>query len=577
MSGTNRPKLRSNFEPGTTRWAVRLAQWKALGLTDEDMEKPKIAVVNTSSKLSICFSHLDGVADAVSQAIRAAGGVPFEIRTVAPSDFIQSANKGARYILPSRDLIANDIEVAVEGALLDGMVMLASCDKTAPGQLMASARLDIPSIFVICGYQGHGEWRGHKVDIEEVFESVGKVVTGGMPVADLKEMADASITSPGVCPGMGTANSMHLVTEALGMCLPGSAPVLGNSPAMFAQAAAAGARIVEMVHEGLSARKVLTPAAFRNAAMMVLASSCSVNCIRHLQAVADEAELPVSMYDLVDELGPRIPLLAAIRPNGETRVEEMEAGGGGRGVLKRLEAVLDLSAVTCTGRTWGEELARYDVPAGSVLRTMDNAISYTPALVVLRGTLAPHGSLLKLGAGEGYKTHFKGPAVIFHSQDEAIRGLGEGKVKPGDVCVLRYLGPRGGPGLAFASWFVAALNGAGLGESCAVVTDGQLSGLNRGIAVNQIAPEAFEGGPLALVAPGDLIEIDVDQRRLDLLVDEATLAARAERLEPWQPARERGWLSIFQRLAKPIYQGATLTPNDGLPAAPARQPERAAE
>lgn len=554
--------LRSNFQPGTTAWAVRRAQWRALGYDDLDMEKPKIAIVNTSSELSICFSHLDGVAERVKVAIRAAGGLPFEVRTTAPSDFIHSAAKGARYILPSRDLIANDIEVGVEGPLLDGMICLASCDKTTPGQLMAAGRLDIPSLFVLCGYQGHGRHNGEEVDIEDVFESVGRYVTRDMTLDDLTGMTDQAVRGPGVCAGMGTANSMHLVCEALGMALPGSAPVRANSDAMFAQAEAAGGRIVAMVREGLTARKIMSPAAFRNAVALVLAASGSGNCVRHLQAIADEAGLPdINIYDLLDELGPKVPLLCAIRPNGNARIEDLDAAGGTRAILQRLATLVDGDALTATGRTMGEELAAFHTPESDVVHSIDDPVSRTPALVVLRGTLAPDGALLKLGTGGANKMYFRGPALTFDSQQTAIDGLEAGRIVPGTVVVLRHLGPRGGPGIASASWFVAALNGAGLGDSVAVVTDGQLSGLNRGLAINQVAPEAFEGGPLALVQDGDAIEIDVSAASLGLMVTEQELARRAGQHVAAASALERGWLSIFQRLAKPIYQGSTLTPD----------------
>jgi len=558
---TKKQQLRSNFVPGTTRWAVRRAQWKALGLADEDFEKPKIAIVNTSSELSSCFSHLDGIVPAIKDAIRSAGGVPFEIRTMAPSDFITAAGKGARYILPSRDLVANDIEVAVEGALLDGMICLASCDKTTPGQLMAAGRINIPSLFVICGYQGHGVYKEQEVDIEEVFESVGKVVSGSLSLQDLTGMCDVSVAGPGVCSGMGTANSMHIVCEALGMCLPGNAPVKADSPAMFDYARRAGERIVGMVREDLRPRDIMTAEAFENAVAMVLAASTSINCIRHLQAVADESGLAgVDLYEIVQRRGKEVPLLVAIRPNGPDRVEALEAGGGARGLLKQLRPLLHGEVLTATGRTLAEELDGYALPAGSVIRPLDAPLSTQAAMVVMRGSIAPLGALLKLGTGSANKLYFKGPARVFHSQEDAIAAIGSGGLQEGDVAVLRYLGPKGGPGLAYASWFVAALEGSPLSEKVAVVTDGQLSGLNRGIACGQVAPEAAEGGPLAIIEEGDPIEIDVARGTISLLVDEAEQARRTAALQPWQPNPERGWLSVYQRLAKPIYKGGTLTP-----------------
>ncbi len=343
-------QYRSNFTPGTTRWALRKAQWQALGLSDADMEKPKIAVVNTSSELSSCFSHLDGVAAQVKQAIRAAGGVPFEVRTAAPSDFITSAGKEGRYILPSRDLIVNDIEVQVEGAQLDGMVCLASCDKTTPGQMMAAARLNIPTIVVICGYQASGQYKGEHVDIEDVFEKVGMHVTGQLSFDDLDGMCKRAVRSPGVCAGLGTANSMHIVCEALGLTLPGASPVLANSPAMVEQARGAGARIVEMVNEGLTPRSILTPAAFRNAVRVALALSTSINVLRHLQGVAEEAGTDVDLYDLFDRLGREVPLLATVKPNGPHRTEDLEAAGGTLATIKRLASMIEQDCQTVSGK-----------------------------------------------------------------------------------------------------------------------------------------------------------------------------------------------------------------------------------
>src|SRR5499426_1926288 len=299
--------LRSNFEPGSPREAVRRAQWKALGLTDADLLKPKIAVVNSSSELAICFSHLDGIAKTVKEAVRDAGGVPFEVRTAAPSDFIISAGSAGGYILASRDLIVNDMEIAVEGAQLDGMICLSSCDKTPPAHLMAAGRFNIPTILVICGYQPSGHYEGKHVDIEEVFIGSVQAMFGKLSKDTLAGMCDHAITGPGVCAGMGTANSMHIVCEALGMTLPGAAPVLANSPRMFDIARQSGQRIVEMVWEDLTPRQVMTSGAFRNAAAAVLAVSGSINCIKHLQATAVESGLDLDVYGLFNELGGEVP------------------------------------------------------------------------------------------------------------------------------------------------------------------------------------------------------------------------------------------------------------------------------
>lgn len=553
--------LRSNFERGTSRWAVRRAQWRALGLSDEDMEKPKIAVVNSSSELSSCFSHLDEVAAVVKNAIRAAGGLPFEVRTAAPSDFVTSAGHRGGYILPSRDLIASDIEVAVEGALLDGMVCLASCDKTTPGQLMAAGRLDIPSLVVVCGYQKSGEYRGHHVDIEEVFLSAGHVAAGKLGIEELTGMADAAVRSPGVCAGMGTANSMHIVCEALGMALPGSAPVQALSPRMKEFARRSGERIVQMVWEDLKPRDILTPAAFANAAMTVLAVSGSINCIKHLQAIAIEAGCEVDVYALFERWSAIVPMLAAIRPNGDHFIEDLEAAGGLLAVLKRLEPYLHGEARNVAGTTLAQVLREAEVRDAEVVRPLERPFSRGPTIAVLRGNLAPEGGIVKLGKAEDRLQSFTGTANVYGSREQALEGLARGEVQPGQVVVLRGMGVRGGPGMAMASAFVFALDGAGFGAEVAVITDGQLSGLvNKGLVVGEISPEAATGGPLALVENGDVISIDVAARTLELRVADTEMRARRERLAAAPRSSERGLLSIYEHVAQPLARGALMIP-----------------
>lgn len=552
-------KLRSNLEPGTALWAGRRAQWRVLGVTEADMDKPKIAVVNSSSELSSCFSHLDGVAAEVKTAIRSAGGVPFEIRTAAPSDFITSAGRRGAYILPSRDLIAADIEVQVEGALLDGMICLASCDKTAPGQIMAAGRLDIPSIVVVCGYQRSGKWRGEHVDIEDVFLKSGHVASGRMTLEELSGMADVAIGSPGVCAGMGTANSMHTVAEALGMTLPGSAPVAAMSEKMLANARASGGRIVELVCEDLKPRDVITAASVKNAVIVVLALSGSINCVKHLQAIATEARVDVDVYGLFAEYSAKVPLLAAIRPNGPGLIEDLEAAGGARAVLKRLEPLLDLDARTVTGSTLGDVLDGVEVADGDVIRPLDNPLSTRPSLVVVRGSLLPGGGIVRQGGTGERMTRFSGPANIFHSRDEALEGVSDGKVKAGDVVVLRGLGVIGGPGMAMTTAVVFALDGAGLINDVAVITEGQLSGLvNEGLVVGEASPEAADGGPLALVEPGDTISIDVEKKTVDLDVPDDVLAERRKQPKTFGAQDERGWLRVYQRTVAPVHEGAVL-------------------
>lgn len=552
--------LRSNFPRGSYLWAVRNAQWQAMGIPEEDCDKPKIAVVNSSSELAACYSHLDQVARVVKDAIRAAGGVPFEIRTAAPSDFVTGAGARGAYMLAARDLVTNDIEVAVEGAQLDGMVCLTSCDKTVPGQLMAAARLNVPTILVPCGYQASGEYKGQHVDIEEVFIHSMHAMTGNTSIEDVVGMSRCAIRSPGVCSGLGTANTMHVVCEALGMALPGSAPVAALSDKMFADARAAAARIVQMVWDDLKPRDILTAGAFANAVRAVLAIGGSLNAVKHLQAVATEAATNVDVYDLFEQLGPQTPVLAGIRPIGEHLIEEFEAAGGCRVLMKQLTPLIDVAALTVTGRTVSENLR--DAPGGNaeVIRTIERPVAPRPAIVLLRGNLAPEGALIKTGIAERKVRRFSGPAICFDNSDAAVAAIRQGEIRKGHVVVMRGAGACGGPAMGGgASRVVFAIDGAGLGEHVAMLTDGHLSGLVcKGLVVAEVAPEAALGGALALVCDGDQVTVDLDARRVDLDISDAEMAQRRAAWQPPTPKFDRGWLQIYRRNVGPLSRGAVL-------------------
>ncbi|WP_295543238.1 dihydroxy-acid dehydratase [uncultured Pseudacidovorax sp.] len=559
MTERRRP-LRSNFPRGSYLWSVRNAHWRALGIPEADCEKPKIAVVNSSSELAACFSHLDRVAQVLKDAIRAAGGVPFEIRTAAPSDFITGAGARGAYMLAARDLVTNDIEVAVEGAQLDGMVCLTSCDKTVPGQLMAAARLNIPTLMVPCGYQPSGEWQGRHVDIEDVFIGAMHAVTGKLPVDDLVGMSREAIRGPGVCSGMGTANSMHIVCEALGMALPGSAPVAALGDKMMADVRAAGTRIVHMVWDDLKPRDILVPGAFANAVRAVLAVGGSLNCAKHLQAVATEGDCAVDVYGLFDRLGPTTPVLAGVRPVGEQTIEAFEAAGGCRALMKQLAPLLDLGAPTVTGATVADNLRHAEVADAEVIRPIGRPVSAHPAIVLLRGNLAPESGLIKAGIGKRKVRRFTGPALCFWSSDEAIAALRDGRIQPGQVVVMRGAGVRGGPAMGGgASRVVFAIDGAGLGDQVALLTDGHLSGLVcKGLVVAEVAPEAALGGPLGLVRDGDLVTIDLDERLLAVDLSDAELQQRRDSWQAPPPQYDRGWLQQYRRMVGPLPKGAVM-------------------
>ena len=537
----------------------RRANWKALGLSKEDMEKPKIAVVNSSSELAICYAHLDGIAKMVKEEIRAAGGVPFEVRTAAPSDFITGANKAGSYILAGRDIIANDIEVQVEAALLDGMICLTSCDKTPPGHLMAAARLNIPTILVIGGYQQAGEIDGEPVDVEDVWSGQVGAIFGKEPKFPIPDMAENAIMGPGVCAGMATANTMHSVVEALGMCLPGHAPVRANSPKMQANARAAGRRIVEMVNEQLLPRDIMTPAAFRNAVATLLAVGGSINAIKHLQATAIEAENGVDVFALMEEFSD-VPLLSPVRPTGAVRIEQFEDAGGARAVLRRLQSRINPSALTCTGRTLAENLADYEIEGPNIIQSLEEPYSEGPTIAILSGSFADT-AVVRLGIRDGSRPEeFTGTARVFEDTHTCMAAIEAGEIKDGDVVITRNQGLKGGPAMGGgASLILFALDAAGLAKTTAFVTDGQLSGLClKGLTVAEVSPEAAEdGAPIGLVRDGDTVRISVQNRSLDLGVSAEELAKRAG---PGLRTEAAGYLSNFRESVRPMRTGGVLVP-----------------
>ncbi len=554
-------RLRSNFPRGSYLWAVRNAQWQGMGIPESDCDKPKIAIVNSSSDLAACFAHLDAIVPVLKAAIRAAGGVPFEVRTTAPSDFVVGAGGRGGYILASRDLVTNDIEAQVEGALLDGMVCLASCDKTVPGQMMAAARLNIPTLMVACGYQPSGHYNGEHVDIEDVFVGAMHAAVGSMDIERVVGMSRNAIRGPGVCSGMGTANSMHIATEALGMALPGSTPVAANSDPMWDTVRAAGERIVQMVWSDCKPRDILTRGAFANAVRTVLAVAGSVNCIKHLQAVATESRCGADVYAMFERLGPVTPVLAGVRPVGEHVIEAFDAAGGCRAVMKQLLPLLDAGAMTVSGHTLAANLADVTVADPEVIRPLDRPIARREAITMLRGSLCPDFGIVKTGIAERKTRRFSGPAICFADADAAITALKNGDIRPGHVVVMRGAGVCGGPGMGGgSSRVVFALDGAGLAEQVAMLTDGHLSGLVcKGLVVAEVSPEGAVCGPLALVADGDAITIDLDKRRCDLEVEGAELERRSAAWVAPDKQFDTGWLQIYRRNVGPLAEGAVLT------------------
>ena len=441
------------------------------------------------------------------------------------------------------------------------MVCLTSCDKTVPGQMMAAARLNIPTLLVACGYQPSGELDGHHVDIEDVFVGAMHAQVGYMDVEKVVAMSRQAIRGPGVCSGMGTANSMHIATEALGMALPGTTPVAANSEPMWAAVKSAGARIVAMVGDDLKPRDILTPGAFANAVRAVLAVGGSVNCIKHLQAVATESGCGADVYRLFESLGASTPVLAGVRPVGTHSIETFEAAGGCRALMKQLGPLLDGDAMTVSGMTVRDNLADVAVADPEVIRPIDRPVSAREAITMLRGTLCPDFGIVKTGIAPRRTRRFSGPARCFSTSDEAIAALKAKVIRPGEVVVMRGAGVCGGPGMGGgSSRVVFAIDGAGLGEQVALITDGHLSGLVcKGLVVAEASPEGAVCGPLALVADGDTITIDLDARRCDLEVDAEQLESRRAAWSPPPKVFDTGWLQIYRRNVGPLTGGAVLT------------------
>lgn len=559
---TEKP-LRSVMPRSSPRWFTRRTQWRQLGLDDDDLEKPKIAVVNSSSKLSPCFSHLDDIADRVVASVAAAGGVGFEIRTTAPTDFIMSAGREGGHVLAGRDLVAHDIEAVVDGALLDGMICLASCDKTTPGQLMAAARTDVPTLIVSCGFQSCGVMPdGEKVDIEEVFLKAGHLARGRVTFDELCDMSDRAIGSPGVCTGMGTANTMHIVAEALGMTIPGAAPVAAGSDEMWAAVDASGQAILAAIADDRRPRRILAPAAFRNAVRAVLGVSGSLNAVKHLDAIARECGLEMDMANEFREAARTMRPIAAVRPNGPSSIEDFVAAGGTRAVLDALGEEIDRTAPLAVGGTWGDALAAWSRPVGrDVIADLDAPLGERCTILIMSGSLAPSSAIVKLSVVEKRPATFRGPARVFEDAQEALSAIAADAISPGEVLIVRGYGPVGTPGMGMASNVAFALDGAGLASRVAFVTDGQFSGLvNTGIVVGEVAPEGIGDAPLALVEDGDEIDIDLDEARIDLLVAPAELARRRGRSAP--ETSGRSWLDAFAADYDARYGPHSTTPQE---------------
>lgn len=530
---------------------------RCLGLTDEDFGKPLIAVANSFSEVVPGHMHLDKLVDAVKAGVYAAGGVPLEFNTIAVCDGLAMGHEGMNYSLPSRELIADSVEVMVQAHRFDGLVLLTNCDKITPGMMMAAARLDIPSIAVTGGPMLSGVYKDSKVDVTAVFEAVGEASAGKITEKDLKEIEDRAFPGCGSCNGMYTANTMACVAESIGMSLPKCATALAVSSEKFRIAKKSGERIVGMVKENLTPSKILTREAFENAVTVDMALGGSTNAALHLKAIAAEAgvDLPLEIFD---EIARKTPHLCDMRPGGPHDLQELDAAGGIPALMNVLGGKLHLEVMTVTGATVKENIKNAVVYDKEVIRPLDNPIHKQGGIGIIYGNLAPNGAVVKVTAVPLKMLVHEGPAKVFDSEEEAMKAILGKQVKEGDVVVIRYEGPKGGPGMREMLSPTSAIAGMGLIESVALITDGRFSGASRGLCIGHISPEAAAGGPIAALKNGDTIRIDVPKRTLDVMIREKELKNRLAKWKPKPAKIQKGYLRRYWSIVQSADKGGTF-------------------
>lgn len=536
---------------------------KATGVikSDEDFNKPFIGVCNSYIDLIPGHVHLQEFGKVVKEAVREAGGVPFEFNTIGVDDGIAMGHLGMRYSLASRELIADSVETVVEAHRLDGMICIPNCDKIVPGMLMAAVRVDIPTIFVSGGPMKSGRLPdGEKVDLISVFEGVGKYKSGEINEKKLKEYEDFSCPTCGSCSGMFTANSMNCLMEALGLALPGNGSILAVDPRRKNLATQAAKQLLNLIEKDLKPSKILSRESFMNAFALDMAMGGSTNTVLHALAIANEANIDFDLKTL-NELSERVPYICKVSPaTKNVHMEDVDRAGGISAILNEISKVnvLDLSRPTVTGKTLGENISNAKILDNSVIKTVEAPYSKTGGLAVLYGNLAPDGSIVKTGAVSANMQKFSGPAKIFESQEEAVERILNGEVQAGDVVVIRYEGPKGGPGMPEMLSPTSVIMGLGLGDKVALITDGRFSGGTRGACIGHISPEAAERGPLAALQNGDTIHIDIPNRTLNVELSDKEIENRLNTLPPFEPKIKRGYLARYARMVSSANTGAIL-------------------
>jgi dihydroxy-acid dehydratase len=543
---------------GATR-APHRSLFKAMGYCDAELERPLIAVVNAVNEIIPGHIHLDTIAEAVKAGVRIAGGTPMEFGAIGICDGIAMGHEGMKYSLASRELIADSVESMLIAHAFDGVVMIPNCDKIVPGMLMAAGRVNLPTIVVSGGPMLAGRYRGERADLNTVFEGVGANAVGKISEADLMEMEETACPGCGSCAGMFTANTMNCMTEVLGLGLPGNGTIPAVDSRRIRLAKAAGMQIMELVRQNIRPRDILTEQAFANAFTVDMAIGGSTNTVLHLPAIAHEVGLNLDL-EWVNRISSRTPHLAYLRPGGIHHIQDLDEAGGITAVMAVLsqKGLINCDLQTVTGKTVGVNIAAAEVKRPEVIHSLDNPYHQEGGLAVLWGSLAPDGCVVKQAAVAPEMLRHQGPARVFDSEEAAIAAILEGKIVAGDIVVIRYEGPKGGPGMREMLSPTSAIAGMGLDKKVALLTDGRFSGASRGASIGHISPEAMEGGPLALVREGDLIRIDIPGRRVDLLVDEAELARRRAGWAQPEPRVKNGYLNRYSRLVTSANTGAVL-------------------
>ncbi len=534
---------------------------RACGLKEEDINKPFIAVANSYCDIVPGHIHLHKVAKVVKKAIRQAGGVPFEFNTIAICDGIAMGHTGMKYSLVSREIIADSVEAMLQAHCFDGMVCIPNCDKVVPGMLMASVRVNIPTLFVSGGPMLAGKTKdGKTTDLISIFEGVAQFKMGKITEEQLYELECSGCPTQGSCSGMFTANSMNCLCEAIGMALPGNGTVPAVDRRRQKLYRLAGRRIVEMVQENLRPKDIITEKSIDNAFILDMAMGGSTNTVLHTMAVASEAGIP---YDLerINQISDKCPNICKVSPSSHWHIEDVDAAGGISAILKeisRMDGLLNTECMTVSGTTLGQRIRNARILNPECIHPLENAYSKTGGLAILRGNLAPNGCVVKTAGVSEKMLRHSGPAVIFESQEEACEGILGGKVKPGDVVVIRYEGPRGGPGMQEMLSPTSYIMGAGLGDSVALITDGRFSGGTRGACIGHVSPEAAVGGPIAMLRNGDIVEIDIPARRIEVRLSAEEMNQRISQWKPGVPRISYGCLGRYASMATSADTGAVL-------------------